>query len=181
MASRAGSSGWRDSQTVRFLAAGSLNTVLDFAILNALTLLVGLPALAANVASVTVGISISYVLNHFFVFRQRGRPSAAAFGVFFLVTGVSSLLLQSLVIYGFEVFFGTTFGHSLLFLPSSGQNAVLAINAAKAAAVLVGLIWNFCMYKFVVFRRPGEPELPLIDTASGAAVAAGTAPLDVVR
>ncbi|SMH33276.1 Putative flippase GtrA (transmembrane translocase of bactoprenol-linked glucose) [Rathayibacter oskolensis] len=145
---------WWESQKVRFIVAGSLNTALDFLILNALSLLVGLPTLVANLISVTVGISVSYLLNHFFVFRHPERPTLRTFATFFLVTGFSSLVLQSLIIYGFERFFDTRFGTSLLFLPSAGEKAFLAINAAKLVAVLVGLVWNFCLYKFVVFRQP---------------------------
>ena len=167
------SSRWLESQKVRFLVAGSLNTALDFLILNALALLVGLPTLVANVASVTVGISISYLLNHFFVFRHPDRPTIRTFAQFFLVTGFSSLVLQSLIIYGFEVFFDTRFGTSLLFLPSAGEKAFLAINVAKAVAVMVGLVWNFCLYKFVVFRAPSAavaPELSeVVDEVESAA------------
>ncbi|NQX27046.1 GtrA family protein [Microbacteriaceae bacterium VKM Ac-2854] len=142
------------AQKTRFLVAGCLNTALDFAILNALTLLAGLPALVANVVSVVVGITISYLLNHHFVFRHPTKVSWRRFGQFFLVTGFSSLVLQSLIIYGFEAFFDTRFGTSLLFLSTTGENRFLALNVAKVAAVSVGLVWNFCMYKFVVFRRP---------------------------
>ncbi|KQP97601.1 hypothetical protein ASG06_18915 [Rathayibacter sp. Leaf185] len=145
---------WLESEKARFLVAGSLNTALDFVVLNALSLLVGLPTLVANVVSVTIGISISYFLNHLFVFRHPERPTLRTFAQFFLVTGFSSLVLQSLIIYGFEMFFDTRFGTSLLFLPSAGENAFLAINSAKAVAVLVGLVWNFCLYRFVVFKRP---------------------------
>lgn len=170
-----------DSQKVRFLVAGCTNTAIDFLILNALVLLLHLPTLVANVFSVLVGITISYALNHFFVFRHPGRVSVATFLKFFLVTGFSSLVLQSVIIYGFEVFFDTRFGNSLLFLPSSGQNAFLAINIAKAVAVLVGLVWNFCMYKFVVFRRPVHDALPAVETISPAAVAVSTEPVDISR
>lgn len=151
-------------QKVRFLIAGCLNTGLDFLILNLLTVLGALPVLLANGISVTLGITISYLLNHYFVFRYPRRVSLRTFGQFFLVTGFSSLVLQSLIIYGFEVFFDTRFGNSLLFLGSTGENAFLAVNIAKAFAVFVGLVWNFCMYKFVVFRQPAavapiEPEI----------------------
>lgn len=172
---------WLQSQTVRFMVAGSLNTALDFLILNALSLLVGLPTLLANVFSVLVGITVSYGLNHYFVFRHEGRPSFRTFAKFFAVTGFSSLVLQSLIIYGFEVFFDTRFGTSLLFLPSAGENAFLAINVAKAAAVFVGLVWNFCMYKFVVFKTPAVEALSVGETLSPAAVAVSTEPLDTVR
>jgi putative flippase GtrA len=172
---------WLQSQTVRFLIAGSLNTALDFVILNALSLLVGLPTLLANVFSVLVGITVSYGLNHYFVFRHDGRPSFRTFAKFFAVTGFSSLVLQSVIIYGFEVFFDTRFGTSLLFLPSDGENAFLAINVAKAAAVFVGLVWNYCLYRFVVFRTPAADTLTAPEALSPAAVAASTEPLDTVR
>lgn len=170
-----------DSQKVRFLIAGCTNTGIDFVILNVLVLLAHLATLTANVFSVLVGITISYALNHFFVFRHPGRISIGTFAKFFLVTGFSSLVLQSIIIYGFEVFFDTRFGNSLLFLPSSGENAFLAINVAKAFAVFVGLVWNFCMYKFVVFRTPAQEVLPAIETVSPAAVAVSTEPVDIVR
>lgn len=163
-------------QKVRFLIAGCLNTGLDFLILNLLTLLAGMAVLVANGISVTVGITISYLLNHYFVFRYPERISIKKFAQFFLVTGFSSLVLQSLIIYGFEVFFDTRFGNSLLFLGSSGENQFLAINIAKAFAVFVGLVWNFCMYKFVVFRQPAvvaavEPELEdIVETVESSTV-----------
>lgn len=170
-----------DSQKVRFLLAGCTNTALDFLVLNALILLLHLPTLVANVFSVLLGITISYALNHFFVFRHPGRIKWSTFAKFFAVTGFSSLVLQSVVIWGFEVFFDTRFGNSLLFLPSSGENAFLAINVAKAFAVFVGLIWNFCMYKFVVFRASATPPVPALETVSPAAVAVAVEPLDVTR
>jgi len=169
------------SQKVRFLLAGCTNTALDFLVLNALILLLHLPTLVANVFSVLLGITISYALNHFFVFRHQGRISWSTFAKFFAVTGFSSLVLQSVIIWGFEVFFDTRFGNSLLFLPSSGGNAVLAINVAKAFAVFVGLIWNFCMYKFVVFRASAKPAVPTLETVSPAAVTVAGEPLDVSR
>lgn len=141
------------SQKVRFLLAGCLNTAIDFAILNLLVRLAGLPVLPANAVSVLLGISISYLLNHFFVFRHPERPSLKRFLQFFAVTGFSSLVLQSLVIFSFEVFFDTTFGRSLLFIGTEADQYVLSLNIAKAAAVLVGLVWNFTFYRFVIFRR----------------------------
>lgn len=143
-------------QQVRFLVAGCANTTLDFVLLNTLSLLLGLPVLVANSISVVIGISLSYFLNHYFVFRYPERVSIKKFAAFFGLTGFSSLVIQNGIIYLFELLFDTRFGNSLLFLPDAESNHVLAINAAKAVAVLVGLVWNFCVYKFIVFRKPLE-------------------------
>jgi putative flippase GtrA len=48
-----------DDRRVRFLLAGLLNTGLDFVLLNLLILGAGMPVLAANLVSVTVGITSS--------------------------------------------------------------------------------------------------------------------------
>lgn len=144
-------------QQVRFLIAGCFNTALDFLLLNVLTLAFELPTLVANTISVTFGIGISYALNHFFVFRYPHRISVVKFLQFFAITGFSSLILQNVIIYLFELLFDTRFGNSLLFLSDPNGQHVLAINIAKASAVLVGLVWNFTMYRFVVFRQ-STPE-----------------------
>ncbi|OUD84918.1 GtrA-like protein [Clavibacter michiganensis subsp. michiganensis] len=68
---------------VRFLVAGLLNTALDFVLLNALILAAHMPVLAANLISVTVGITISYFLNHFFVFRHGEAVTIGRFLKFF--------------------------------------------------------------------------------------------------
>ena len=156
-------------QQVRFLIAGCFNTALDFLILNVLTLALGFPVLVANSVSVLFGISISYALQHFFVFRYPYRISWKKFLEFFVITGFSSLILQNVIIYLFELLFDTRFGNSLLLVPDAEGRHFLAINIAKFSAVLIGLVWNFLMYKFVVFRRPpkdaAEPEAPAADTA----------------
>lgn len=144
-------------QQFRFLVAGCFNTALDFLLLNVLTLAFGLPTLAANTISVLIGIGVSYTLQHFFVFRYPYRINLLKFLQFFAVTGFSSLVLQNVVIFLFEMLFDTKFGNSLLFLSDPAGNAILALNVAKASAVLTGLVWNFLFYKFVVFRVKAAP------------------------
>ncbi|OUD84917.1 hypothetical protein BC477_10940 [Clavibacter michiganensis subsp. michiganensis] len=37
---------------------------------------------------------------------------------------------------------------------TSAEQEFLEINIAKATAVLIGLVWNFTLYRLVVFRTP---------------------------
>lgn len=152
-------------QQVRFLIAGCGNTALDFALLNTLVLVLGLDILLANTISVSIGITVSYFLNHHFVFRYGSRIRLVKFLEFVAITGFSSLVLQNLIIFGFELLFDTRFGNSLLFLPTAEGNHILAINVAKAFAVFIGLIWNYTLYRFVVFRRVPSPveSLPSVE------------------
>lgn len=153
-----------EKQQVRFLAAGSVNTAIDFVLLNIMTLALGAPVLIANSVSVIFGICLSYVMNHFFVFRYPDRVTVKRFLQFFAVTGFSSLVIQNVIIWLFEMLFGTSFGRSLLFLGSDADNNVLAINFAKAVAVFAGLVWNFAFYRLVVFRsHRGVPSVSADD------------------
>ncbi len=136
------------------MIAGCINTALDFLILNVMTLALGLPPLVGNTVSVTFGICISYALQHFFVFRYEYRISWRKFLQFFVITGFSSLVIQNTVIFLFELLFNTKFGNSLLFLPTAAGRHVLALNFAKLCAVIIGLFWNYTMYRLVVFRKP---------------------------
>ena len=117
-----------------------------------LTLALGLPELLSNSTSVLFGTCISYALNHFFVFRYPFRISWRKFLQFFAITGFSSLVIQNVIIYLFELLFQTKFGNSLLLVPNEESRHFIALNVAKLCAVLVGLVWNFLMYKYVVFR-----------------------------
>jgi putative flippase GtrA len=126
--------------------------------LNVLTLALGLPVLLANSISVMFGISISYALNHFFVFRYPYKISWKKFLSFFALTGFSSLILQNVIIFLFEMFFDSRFGNSLLLLPDAEGRHVLALNIAKLCAVMVGLVWNFLAYRFIVFRKPAPAD-----------------------
>ena len=106
----------------RFLVAGGLNTGLDFFLLNTFVFLFGALPLIANFLSVTIGILISYVLNHYFVFRSEERLSIKKFILFFVVTGFSSIIIQSVIIISFELFFSTEFSRSLFFIRDIAQN-----------------------------------------------------------
>lgn len=143
---------WLNHQKVRFLLAGVFNTGLDFLMLNTLVFAFSLRTLYANSISVTIGITVSYFLNHHFVFRQTSKISFRKYASFFAVTGFSALVLQNIVIIGGEHLFESKFGHSLIVVRSISGHQAWELNIAKAFAVGVGMVWNFTMYKRVIFK-----------------------------
>ncbi len=149
-------------EKVRFVIAGVGNTLLDFLILNILVFIFGFYALVGNILSVTIGITVSYFLNHYFVFQSKKQINLRAYLLFFCVTGFSSLVIQSLIIFGFEVLFRSSFGHSLFMIGSLYDHAALQLNIAKATAVLLGMVWNFTLYKHVIFRKKAD-EITALD------------------
>ena len=129
-----------------------MNTGLDFLLLNMFVFLLGAIPLVANVISVSIGISISYLLNHYFVFSSEEKVSLRKFFMFFVVTGFSSLFIQSAIIIMFEAFFQTEFSRSLFIIKDIAQNEFIELNIAKVTAVLIGMVWNFMLYKHFIFK-----------------------------
>ena len=139
-------------EKVRFLIAGGLNTGLDFLLLNFLVFFLGALPLLANGISVSIGITISYLLNHYFVFKSTDPVSMRKYLAFFAATGFSSLIIQSVIIFGFGMFFQTDISRSLFIIRDIAANEFIELNFAKAVAVGVGMVWNFLIYKYFIFK-----------------------------
>lgn len=145
-------------EKVRFLMTGFFNTGLDFVLLNILVFLLGAYPLIANTITVLIGITISYILNHHFVFRNKSKLSFRKYAAFLAVTGFSSLVIQNTIIYSFELAGASGFLFSIPPVELVLGNEALRLNVAKACAVLVGMVWNFTLYKFVIFRKKHNIE-----------------------
>ena len=141
---------WERSPS-RFFVVGSFNTLIDFTILNLVTVLANAPPLVANSVSVTIGITISYFLNHKIVFRHHEARSIKSYALFFLTTGISALIIQNLIIYLVTSSFNAS-EQSLFYIPGiHADRHIIELNIAKAFAVGVGMIWNFLFYRYIIF------------------------------
>jgi len=145
----------------RFICVGVFNTALDFTLLNLFVFAFHLPVIVANSFSVCIGVTVSYVLNRRYVFRETGSPSLKSFVKFFLVTGLSVLVIQTLVI----SIMTPTYTHLLDNVLNSFRNRSLlvyeeklSLNLAKMTAVLVGMIWNYMLYSKIVFKKNSKIE-----------------------
>jgi putative flippase GtrA len=136
---------------IRFLCIGTFNSLLDLSILNSLVFGLHFPIWVANSIAVSVSITFSYFLNHFIVFRYNHKPTAAQFVRFFLLTGISSVILQDVVIYVSRPIY-TKLIQSTAIL-SIHMESKLSLNVAKITAILVGMSWNYLFYTHVVFKR----------------------------
>ena len=145
-------------EKIRFGTAGVFNTGLDFVMLNILVFVFGAYPILANTMSVSIGITISYLLNHFFVFQSKEKLQLKKYIQFFCITGFSSLIIQNSIITGFAIFFDSSLSHSLFIINLVAGNDFLELNIAKASAVLVGMVWNFTLYKYVIFRKKADSE-----------------------
>ena len=127
-------------QLFRFGTVGIANTLIDFAVLNALVILFAHPTgsllLVCNAVSFICASLNSYFANRNWTFAGNHDASAGEFGIF-LVISLIGLLLNS----------------AILWLLTGGiPSSLIHLNLAKLAASVVSMGWNFFGYR-VLFRN----------------------------
>jgi putative flippase GtrA len=125
-------------QASKFGLVGIFNTALDFAIFNLGHSVFGLGTVTANVISTTIAMIVSYMINRNFVFSGSSSKATRQAILFLIVTAIGLYVLQNGVIY----LVTTSILHS---------NGIVASNIAKLIGTGASLVWNFILYKRVVF------------------------------
>ncbi len=138
-------------QLTKFGAVGVLNTVIDFGVLNIISLITGvtggLVIGGVNIPGVALALTNAYFLNKFWVFKHRDNKGALHdLPTFLLVSGLGIVINSSIVI------FATSY-------PVVSFDAKTWLNIAKLCATVFSFMWNFLGYKFIVFKSSGSmPE-----------------------
>ena len=120
---------------------GIINTALDIGILFVLKSL-GVPVSYANVVSTSVAFCFSFFANKRYTFNGREGNVVHQMTLFIVVTLFGLWVLQTIVIQLTLPLWGALF--------SNGQ---LALLAAKLAATVVSLSWNYILYEKLVFAK----------------------------
>jgi putative flippase GtrA len=146
-------------QFILFCVVGVATTAIDFGIFNLLSrpsASFRLPVIPANTISVTVAMTWSFLANWLLVFHPAGQEWFSRAGRFLVTTAFSAFVLQNVVLYvtthvwkdpvQFVLFAANRLG-----LTRRATEEAIARNTCKGMAVSVGLVWNFCWYKFFVY------------------------------
>ena len=128
-------------QVGRFGLVGAINTALDIGILFVLKSL-GVPVGYANIISTSIAFCFSFFANKRYTFNGREGNVVRQMTLFIVVTLFGLWVLQTIVIQLTLPLWGTLF--------SNGQ---LALLAAKLAATVVSLSWNYILYEKLVFAK----------------------------
>lgn len=83
-------------QRIRFLIVGGINTVVGYGIF-ATVIFIGGHYLLANILATIVGVSVSYILNKYFTFKQYKKSYAEV--IRFISVYAFSFLLGNVVLY----------------------------------------------------------------------------------
>lgn len=141
------------SQFMRYALVGVVNAIVDFSILNALsiTLAVYSGALIIVIKSIAAGAVIiqSYLLNKYWTFRAFESRGPREFVKFALVNA-GAFAINTAIVYVMTTFLG----------PPEGVGPLLWENMANALAIGVAVAWNFLGFKFLVFGARREQHGP---------------------
>ncbi len=133
-------------QFIKFAIIGVLNTAIDFGILNLLMwgfgMYKGSWILLFNTISFSIAATNSYFINKYWTFGELSKIRAGQFAKFFIIS-FGGAVINSGIVFSITTFIPPVFGLS----------EELWANFAKVIATAIAWIWNFTMYKFVVFKK----------------------------
>lgn len=144
---------WRIfEQFGKFAAVGTLNALIDLAVLNFLILISGFAAgwyyVLFKAASFVIASTNSYLWNKFWTFGSRTKASLKEFLAFIAFTLVGTAI---------------NVGVASLLVNAVGAPAGIGLkwwaNISAVIAIFAGLLWNFTSYRKVVFREPKKEVL----------------------
>lgn len=142
----------------RFAVVGVFNTGLDFTLLNMLVFGFGFAVLPANIISTLTAMSFSYLLNHSFVFKSDTSKSKQQYVLFILITVFGLLVIQNGIIHIMtnELVAIPNALYSWIISPLFGatfSQEFIQLNTAKVTATLATMVWNYQLYKRIVFKE----------------------------
>lgn len=141
-------------QFAKFAAVGTLNSFVDFGVLNTEIWLSGIDKggmfLVFKAVSFIAGTTNSYFWNRFWTFQSSGRANAGEAVKFYSIA-----ILGGLVNVGLAGFVVNYVGHA-------GISDKLWANIGALVGIFSAFLWNFLGYKFIVFRK----QTPIATTSS---------------
>ena len=134
----------KNNQAFWFSIIGGINTVLDFIILFVLASL-GVKIFIANIFSTGTTFIISFLMNKKITFKSvsnNKKELIREMVLFIIVTLFGLWVIQNIVISTAMPIF-----ENLL------KNKQMSLLLSKLIATIFSLIWNFILYKKVVFKK----------------------------
>lgn len=143
------------NEAKKFTFAGAVATIADYGALNLLTILAGLPLLAANMVSTTISSIISYRLNKRIVFEGRRHGRKRSIVLYSLIIGTGIYLIQGGLLLLFQKPLLPVAELLSQIIPLNPRT--ININISKVGAGAFAGIWNYLMLRrFVFFAGDAE-------------------------
>jgi putative flippase GtrA len=136
-------------EALKFGIVGGVNTVINYAVFNALALTVfDNGQLKATVVATVVAAITSYLMNRHWTYRDRPKSAVRREYLLFFLFNATGLIIElgmlGIAKYGF------------------GVTSLLAINIVKTIGLVIGTAFRFWAYRTFVFQAatPAETAVP---------------------
>lgn len=141
------------SKKIRFMMAGGLNTLVDFASFNLLIFAFGAGFWMANIVSTSIAMLLSFVLNKQAIFKDGTGFSPAQLLAFIVVTAAGLWGMQTVAVVAI-IHALRPVAHLLLdHTPYASSIRWLVPNVSKALAIVLSAVWNYLWYDRVIFAH----------------------------
>jgi len=136
-------------QIGRFLSVGALNASISLGVLNALLMITGITEkdiiiyALISVFSNSLGIINSYFWNKAWTFKKELKAKGKEFFLFYIFTGIGVLINMAIT-----VLFARIIGPAL-----NMSGGVLIGLIAPICGILTEAVWNFIIYKLLIFKN----------------------------
>lgn len=131
-------------EALKFGAVGGVNTVINYAVFNALALTVFANGqLKATVIATVVSATCSYLMNRHWTYRDRPRSALRREYLLFFFLNATGLAIELAVLAAAKYGLGMT--------------SLLALNVAKTVGLSLGTVFRFWSYRTFVFQPAPVP------------------------
>jgi putative flippase GtrA len=124
-----------NSEPIKFLLAGGIATLVQYAALVLLVELADMNPVLASVLGYAIGAVVNYLLNYYFTFLSEGKHFQTALK--FSVVVVSALSLNALIMY------------------ICTELLQIYYLIGQVIATLMVLVWNFFAHKLWTYKMAG--------------------------
>ena len=138
-------------QMAKFAVVGVLNTLVDFAVFQALNLTLGW-VYAAQVLGYTFGVINSYIWNSSWTFREQRTRSFREMALFLLVN-LASLGVSLGMIWLCREVFGVTNEWVARWMPQALSGFIKGDTLSKLIATVLAIAVNYLGNRLLVFRK----------------------------
>jgi len=126
-------------EALKFGAVGGVNTVINYAVFNALALTIFTNGqLKATVIATVVSTTCSYLMNRHWTYRDRPRSALRREYLLFFFLNGAGLAIELAVLAAAKYGLGLT--------------SLLALNVAKTVGLSLGTVFRFWSYRTFVFQ-----------------------------
>lgn len=143
-------------EALKFGVVGGINTVLNYAVFNALALTVFRDGqLKATVIATAIATFTSYLMNRHWTYRDRPKSAMRREYTLFFLFNATGLLIE-LGVLGLAKY-------------GLGIHSLLALNIVKTVGLGIGTVFRFWAYRTFVFRvAPAATTPPVPDDTPAA-------------